>query len=322
MKKIILIYLLVLLSSITFGQTEKQLVPADLKQQTIVTEPATLQKGFFRTGLIFSYGAADKYFYSSTKKDYLPLSSWASNSGGQLSFEYGLTDRLMVDLNLAYSKTVQGMNYKVIWPELDTNVVYNAHNKGSGIGDSYFTVKYQIIPEKENKTSLTASLDITVPTGEKNPTNVISATQFDLPTGNGYFETGLTLTARKIKYPYSYSGYVTYNHKFDGSRLINATDKTESKFKDGDNLEMGGSFNILLNEWIAIANELNYYYRGKGEVKNVTNDKVDPAWAFSYEARLIFQVKRFRIGEGVRVPLKGKNFPADPNYVLIVQHMF
>jgi hypothetical protein len=322
MKKIITIYMFVLLPAIIFGQTEKQLVPSDLKQQTIVTEPATLRKGFFRAGLAFSYGAVDKYFSNTAKKEYFLKSAWGSSSGGLLILDYGITDRLMVDLSLAYSKTIQESEYRLIWPELDTNAIYTSHLKGSGIGDSYFSIKYQLIPEKENKTSLTGSLDITVPTGEKNPTNIKNATQFDLPTGNGYFEAGLTLRARKIRYPYSYTGYVEYNYKSGGSRLINATDKTETDFKDGNRFDAGGSFNFHLNEWIALANELNYYYRGKGEVKNTANDKIDPAWAVSYETRLVFQVRRVRLGEAVRIPMKGKNVSADPLYVLIVQYIF
>jgi len=39
-----------------YSQTEKQLVPSDLRQQTIVTEPVTLRKGFFRIGTIATTG--------------------------------------------------------------------------------------------------------------------------------------------------------------------------------------------------------------------------------------------------------------------------
>ena len=194
--------------------------------------------------------------------------------------------------------------------------------RSTGIGDCYVTFKYQIIPEEENRLSLTGSLDLTLPTGEKNPTEIKSYTDYQLPTGNGFLVLGTRVSARKINYPFSYTAYVGYNYKFKGSRLISPTDTEETEFKDGNAIETGGSFNFHLNEWIALANELNYYYRGEGEVSAAQEFTIDPAWAFSYETRLVFQIKQFRLGEAVRVPLIGKNVSADPLYVMIVQYIF
>jgi hypothetical protein len=322
MKRFFLIYLFIFSGSIVFCQVEKQLLPSDLKQQTIVTEPATLRKGYFRTGIALSYGVVDKYYNDSAEKVYFLESAWSSSYSYLFIFQYGITDRFMVDLSTQISRSRMQNNSQLIWPENNVNTSYSFNLEGKGIGDSYLLLKYQIIPEKENKISLTGALDVTFPTGKKNPTNVESATMYDLPTGNGYFVTGIGLTARKIRYPYSYKAYSYYYHKFPGSRLINATDTEETEFKDGDRIDLGGSFDILLNDWIALTNELNFYYRAKCETYYTTTEITDPAWAFNYETRLVFQVKKFRIGEGVRVPLKGKNISADPLYVLLLQYIF
>lgn len=322
MKKSALIYIFTLLPVAAWSQTEKQLVPSDLKQATIVTEPITLRKGYFKPGIAFAYSFVDKYFNSSGKKDYSPQSTYGSNYFYLFMFDYGITDRLQVEVSASYNNTVLVSDNRLEWPDLDTAVYNNYHTKGSGIGDSYIGIFYQLIPEKDNKASLSGSLSVTIPTGRKNPKNVISDNQFDLPTGNGYFELEMALRTKLIRYPLSYTGYATYNYKFRGSRLINATDPAETKFRDGNRLEAGGGLNFQLNDWLATANDIIFYYSGKGKLMDAVNTKTDPSWALSYETRLIFQVKKFRLGEGVRIPLKGKNMGADPGYVLLFQYIF
>ena len=79
MKKLTIIYLTFLLTLSAFCQTEKQMIPSDLKQQTVVTEPVTLRKGFLRAGILLNYRVVDKYFTESGERDY-PTSTWGSKS--------------------------------------------------------------------------------------------------------------------------------------------------------------------------------------------------------------------------------------------------
>jgi hypothetical protein len=322
MKKLLFIGSIILISHVARSQVETQLLPSDLKQQTIVTESVTLRKGFFRTGLAMSYGVVDKYFDDAKKRNYVSGSSWGSSSLFLFTFQYGISNRLMIDFSTPVNSTKQVYNNMVVSPENNLDFPVVADLKGSGIGDCYLTIKYQIIPEEERKMSLTGSLDLTLPTGEKNPTEVKSYTDYQLPAGNGFLAIGTRVSARRVQYPFSYTAYVGYNYKLKGSRLIFPTDLEETEFKDGNAIETGGSFNLHLNEWIALANELNYYYRGEGVIMTEPDTKIDPAWAFSYESRLVFQIKQFRLGEAVRVPLIGKNVSADPLYVLLVQYIF
>lgn len=304
------------------GQTERQILPSDLKQQTIVTEPVTISKGFFRSGIAMAYGVVDKYFNPSGNKEYFMNSAWGSSYFYLFTFQYGITSRLMADVSIPLNYSRQEFDQVVKFPEQNTDAYFMSDLKGKGIGDCYLTMKYQIVEEKNNPVSLTGSLDITVPTGQKNPTDVKGVSEYNLPTGNGFFSAGTRLSARGVRYPYSYTAYAGYVLKLSGSRLINATDLAETEFKDGNAMEAGGSFNFHLNEWIANANELNFYYRAKGEVRSAITSYIDPAWAVSYETRLVFQIGQLRIGEAVRIPLKGKNVSADPQYVMIMQYIF
>ncbi|HRT90726.1 MAG TPA: hypothetical protein P5257_11490, partial [Bacteroidales bacterium] len=69
-RKIILFVSGISATAVSFSQTEKQLMPSDLKQQTIVTEPVTLRKGFLRVGSMLNYRVADKYFSDDGVKKY------------------------------------------------------------------------------------------------------------------------------------------------------------------------------------------------------------------------------------------------------------
>ena len=322
MKKIILIYTLVSLAAAASAQTEKQLVPSDLKQLTIVTEPATLYKGFFRAGMSYSYSAIDKIFDSEAKKTYLPYNIWGSASWYSVFLEYGITDRLMVDVDIEFTNTLRVSYNRVLYPELNINRVFSASNRGRGLGDCGLVVKYQIIPERENKSSLTGNLTLTVPTGKKNPTNIISATEYDLPTGDGYLSTLFELRYKKISYPFSWSGYASYEHKFKGSILLNATDVTETVIKDGDGINCGALLSFHLNEWIALKNNIDFLRLGKSVKEGKPEYDIDPQWLLSYQSLLVFQVKQFRIGEGIMIPIKGKSTGSDPMLILLTQYIF
>jgi hypothetical protein len=322
MKRIINILVLLLITLMGYSQTEKQLVPGDLKQLTVVTEPSTLNKGFFRAGTALSYGVVDKYFTNDSKKEYFLNSAWATNSGLNFIFQYGITDRFQVEAAVPLASNIRQSESRIYVPSADTTVEYSFTLKSQGLGDCYFTLKYQILNEKASNTSLTGSFDITIPTGKKNPTNFKGETDYDPPVGNGCFAATGGLRFRKIQYPYSYSGYIYYIYQFPGSKIMDPSETEETDFKDGNHIDAGLSFNIHLNEWIALTNEANIYYRSKDEINGVIPDDAITAWAASYEPRIVFQVKRFRISEAVRIPIYGRGVSADPLYVLIVQHVF
>jgi hypothetical protein len=322
MKRTILIYLVTIISSLAYGQTEKLLNPADLKQQTVITEPLTLRKGYWRIGVAYTYGAIDKIFDNSTKKVYATESSWGSSSSFQLWTIYGITDRLSVELDLNFEDYLLNLHHVYYVPEIDTMVVSNTSVKGRGFGDLYASIAYQIIPSEGHKFSLKASANITIPTGRKNPKNVVSASEFDYPTGTGEFAIEPKIWARYLSYPFSIDGYVGYSYYFRGSKIMNPTDTEEMKFKSGNCLSTGGMISIHLNEWIALINEVSYQYIGKGELEGVSPSDRYIKWKVVYLPKLIFQIRRFRIGEVVSIPLKGKMLAADPGYGLIASYIF
>jgi hypothetical protein len=323
MRNIAYIFLAALVPIIGYGQTEKVLVPSDLKQLTVVTEPSTLYKGFFRAGIDMSYGVVDKYFDTKGKRVFIPSNGWGKSSSLSPSLQYGITNRLQAIVTIPYVSDLQQGQYILYAPSADTTVNGSILVKGKGIGDLNTAFKYQIIPEGAGKYSLTARVYLTIPTGEKNPTDIKGPYNFKSPTGNGCFSTELNLTYRKIIYPYSYTGYIGYNYSFSGSKFLDSSDTKETEFNYGDIFNAGASFNFHLNEWIAMTNDLNFTHWGKTEIDNEIPDNALSKWVIGYETHLVFQIKRFRVAEAVLIRLAGKNeTPADPQYVMIVQYTF
>mgnify|MGYP002349884441 CR=1 FL=1 len=270
---------------------------------TMVTEPSTLFKGFFRAGTALSYAVVDKHFTDDKKKEYFLNSAWATSAGFNFVFQYGITDRFQVDAAFPISVGIRQSESRIYVPSVDTTVNYSFTLKNKGIGDCYFSIKYQILNEKSLKTSLTGLIEITVPTGEKNPTNIKGETDYNPPLGNGCFATTSGLKFRKIQYPYSFAGYFYYTIQFPGSKIMDPSDTNETEFKDGNHFDAGIDFSIHLNEWIALTNEANIYHRSKDKIDGKIPDSAVTSMALSYEPRLVFQVKRFRIAEAVRIPL-------------------
>jgi hypothetical protein len=322
MKKLLLFYLILSAGHISRAQVEKLILPSDLKQQTIVTEPVTLRKGFVRAETNITFNASDKYFNDSRKKEYYIGSSWGSRYQYNFNLQYGISDRIEIDVYIPFVNQRNDYYFVSRMPVANQDASISSDLRGRALGDCSLFFRYQVIPEKEKRTSLSIFSEIYFPTGPKNPTDIKDFNDYHLPTGTGHYSAGLWLYANWIHYPYSYTIIGNYYYNFRGSKRMSADDAVETKFKNGNMARLGGRFNCHLNEWIVLVNEVSGFYYSKGEENNGTIVTIDPAWEIDYVPRLVFQVRRFRIVEFVEVPLIGKDIGADPIYSLSVGYTF
>jgi hypothetical protein len=302
------------------GQTEKQLVPADLKQQTIVTEPVTMRKGFLRIGMVANYRVADRNFNDTCKKEYFPYNIWSSKSAFNITLQYGINDRMEIGVvtEYMYNRLEAQMN-KVV---AGTSQPVQTKLKAIGFGDMRFDLKYQILPERNYKVSLTSLLSASLPTGEKNPKNIISEEEYDLPVGSGNYAASAEIFGRTILYPYSFTGYLKYQYNFSGYKKFKPDDPGPKHYRYGNRFETGVSTNLHLNDWIVLSNDFIFFYEGQGTIDNVIPETIPCSWSVTYVPNLVFQVKRFRLSESVSIPVWGRNVPADPLFVLRMQYIF
>jgi hypothetical protein len=325
MKNAVLITLILVFAYNVRAQIEEMINPSDLKQQTIITEPATLHKGFFRPGIIASYGINDRVFDESGKKSYLlETSGWLVSWDMLVSLQYGLIDRLEIMTNIPYRYERIFHSQFIEIPGPDSSIVQASKMKGAGLGDISLGAEFQIIKEDERKPSLSTKVLVTIPTGRKNPENVKSFREYDRPTGSGETTLDFILQLRKIIYPYSLTVYSSYIYHFESSKIF-APYEEEISFKSGDRLYLGGSFNVHLNDWIALMNEIAYFKWWDDEYYGITlaDQGISNRWGIYYQPALYFQIRKFRFYETVQLPLYGKNYiPADPSYTLGLFYTF
>ncbi|MFZ2905791.1 MAG: hypothetical protein WAZ98_06285 [Cyclobacteriaceae bacterium] len=302
------------------GQVQEQLTPIEMKQRTIVTEPQTQYKGFFRAGLALNYSTIDKIFDEKGDRVSLESNIWANAWFFQTFLMYGITNRLQVEVMVPYrfEQIYQSVAYEA--PDQGEVGVSKWKTEATGLSDLHVTVAYQLLTETEIRPSITAFVTGLLPTGEKNFTNIKSDQEFDKPVGSGEPSVNTVLRLRKVHYPFSYSVFGSYEVFFGGEKILDPADTEEKPFQSGNNFSVGGYFNFHLNDWIAIRNSLDYFFSLADEYDGVKEEY--NSWVFQYYPGISFQIKQFRIDQAVTIPLFGKSSAADPSYFLIVQYTF
>lgn len=317
MKRLLII--LFFLPVMLFAQTEQDLLPSEKKELTIITEPYTLYEGFFRVGFSLQYGALYKIYDEDGDK--VPISNSSGRSWtSQLMGQYGISDRLQATIGIPYTNQELFLSYRGEAPGINTFTRQNLQGEGKGLGDIWMGADYQILTETVSRPSVKGLFTLTLPTGKKNPEQLDDPEIIDIPVGYGYMAYEIGMAARKINYPYSWTAYINYRIKSEGSKALNPGDP-EISFKDGNLLTLSGSFNFHMNEWLALVNDVYFFKKGDNREAGVTIEN-SSSTTFLYSPRLSFQIKRLRLNQTVQVPLAGNTTSADPGYILIVQYVF
>ncbi len=309
------------IASLAKAQVEKQLLPAELKQQTILTEPPTLNKGFFKIGASYIFTSIDKWFDENGKKVSTPGSIYSAERSIQLDLRYGITDRLTIHTSLPYifSKTYNSVEGK--YNIKDSSFVTKWSRNGVGLGDIDAGINYQLIKETSAYPSFTVKTWFTFPTGRKNPTNVKTDKIYDESTGKGEYSGEIVLQTHKVLYPFAYDLSVYYTI-YSGCNKQLIPGNEEHYFKTGNSFMVSGSFGIQVNDWITLNDMMNFNYKSKDSYR-------DPLWAYNEFTMkgldnyiyLYFQVKKLRLGQGASFSLWGRRYSADPGYYIFIDYV-
>ncbi|MFC2124348.1 transporter [Bacteroidota bacterium] len=321
MKKVLIIVLLIPVWLNSKAQTDEQLLPAQLKQQTVITEPVTVRKGYTRLGFAAYYSVIDRWFDEDGKREYFPENTWASLWNFLLLAQYGITDRLQLGIDIPFRSSSLYQSIILDAPGADYYEELFWKVKGSGLGDISIGAKYQIITETPSRPSLVFTTYVTLPTGQKNPTDIEDERNYKLPAGSGETTLDVDLLLRKINFPYSYTFNIGYLHSFGGSRLLDPMDTEETEYQSGGNLDIGASYNFNLNEWIVLQNELMYFRSAPDKIAGAIPEDEFSSWSVQYLPKINFQLKRLRIVQAVGILLVGRNTGADPTYFIVAQYM-
>ncbi len=327
MKRQIIIWLLVFMSSTLLAQNEDQFLPSELKQLTAVTEPATLRQGFLRVGTSWEYTGFRTIYDEDANKIFIPGSAIARAASFGLSVQYGITDRIQANLYIPYHmdkvESVQLFDdpgFRSIELENYAILQRNYAELGFGFGDLSAGIFTQLIKESDYIPAITIRTTAYLPTGRKNAGNISEdSLTFDTPTGSGEFALAVDIQAKKIVYPYSFSFYTGFDYGFGGEKVFFPGD-LPYPFRSATVFYAAGGVNFHLNDWICMTNELYYTHIGREVIDNITLDNTK--WRLMLMPYIHFQVNQLRLVQGVTIPLMGKLIPADPTYRLIVQYIF
>jgi hypothetical protein len=321
-KPVIPIMFLSLYTGILSGQTEQMVIPGDLKQQTIITEPITLRKGYFRAGIEGSFSIIDRVFDEDANRSYLLESNaWGKFSEYLLALSYGISDRLQVVCNVPYvrQQTFISTLFTNVRDRNDT--IISERTRGNGLGDVEAGIEYQLFMETDRLPAVMIGTRVTVPIGPKNPRNIVSDLQYDRPTGGGNFEWETYVVVKKIIYPFSSTTRLQYEHNFPGRKILSPGDP-EIAFKPGDQFILASDFGIQLNDWISLSNEIGLTVSGENTYHSDPVAISPSSWLIYCYPTLSFQLRRFRFVQSIFVPVAGKYGPADPVYVFALYRTF
>lgn len=323
MKAIILSLFLVFCLAITASaQTEEQVLPAQLKMKTVVTEPPTLYKGFAKATLTYIWFNVAKYFDSNGKLINTPGSSYGTDPSLDLELRYGITSRLTVHVDLPYEFFKLYGSMEGRYNLKDSVFVERWKRKGYGLGDFTLGADYQVIKENEGAPSLTLKSTLTLPTGRKNPTNVINAKQYDESTGEGEYQLNEILQCRKVAFPFSYdlSAYFTYYSQ--GSKQI-FPGESETTFKGGNLWQGSATMGYQVNDWICLNNIIIYNFKQKTTYDDPSYQYLEySSQSLNYGFFVYWQIRRLRFLQFVMVPVWGKYTSADPLYTIMLSYAF
>ncbi|MBN2215247.1 MAG: hypothetical protein JW723_13500 [Bacteroidales bacterium] len=311
---------LVIINNSARCQFERQGIPVESKHQTLVTEPTTLPKGFFRVGIYSFYIIADRYFDENSRRKVLQNSNQPTGISASLNSSYGISDRLEMNITVPFSRRITKGIYKMV--DISGNVIGEIPMKviGQGIGDIYIEIKWQVIQGSTEKASLLIGNLVTFPTGRKNPSDIMDEVNFNEAVGKGEFIISPFIGYKKIFYPYSLYLDATFSWHSGGEKIFYPGEETV-KFKPLPTVSTAAKFSFHINDWIAISNMVFFNYKAKTEFIGTTTETGPSTWAVESIPYLYFQIRKMRLGQAVSIPLAGRNTGADPSFTIILQYI-
>lgn len=301
-----------------YAQSEQEVLPTERKELTVITEPYTLYKGFFRGGIAMQYSALYKIFDENL--DRVPISNASGRTWfAQLVLQYGITDRVQINVDLPYRRQDLFLSYVGELPGANVFEQQKLEGRGAGLGDISLGAAYQLLTETATRPSIKFTGTVFIPSGQKDPEDSGEPNIIDIPVGAGHYAVDLSLSMRKINYPFSYTAYLDYKINLKGEKIMDLGGPVQG-FKDGNLLTISGSYNFHMNEWLALTNDVYYFLSFADEEEGTQTS--DASWVVEYAPRLSFQIKRLRVNQSVQIPVIGKMTGADPGFILIVQYVF
>ncbi len=311
MKRIILYIALTLSALPIMAQTEKQLTVSEIRQQTVLNEPLTLQKGYFKAISQFNYIVFSTERYNNNWEK-VPSYGYLSNSFiVPFSISYGLSNNLQINISTGYEYRKASSGHKSIdYYSLKYSDDFKRSTIENGFHDISIGATYKINEKKNNRPIVGAIVYFTKPIGKAEPSSSDNGKTIYGATSAGCYEIGGGVLVKKVVYPFSVSGILSYSYSFPTDLKLNYNDTIKTHLKYGDVLNCNANLNYMVCDWISIGNSLSYTYNEPGEINGI---KADYNTVYlKYAPSLTFQIKNVRLTQGISFYLTAKNANTNP----------
>jgi len=321
MKKLIILYISLVCILPLLAQTERELTVTEIRQQTSVAEPITLQKGYFKVSTALSYVSLAGDWYNNDWEKTPSYSFQSKDFTFPFTFSYGVTNNFQFNISSGYQYSKATHKKEAIDYIGGYSKNINITNNAIGITDIYLGCIYKLMEQNGSLPTIAVGLSLDMPLpGRKPSVDANTYTVDDVP-GPQSSAVGIEFYAKKIFYPFALTCDVSYTYRLstDVYPFLDVFDLTTTKVKPGDLFMANIGFQNMLCDWITLKNEVVYNYIPAAKYDNSLFGYLEiPSVAFSWNPALVFQIRNFRFSQSVTFPFYGKNTGTNPTYAVNV----
>jgi len=320
MKKLIIFISFSLYFLPIIAQTERQLTVSEIRQQTQIDEPITLQKGYcrFGSGFNYSFSSIDE-FDNNWKKKTNYYSSNNNSFAFPFNFRYGVTNKFEIDLSTVYKNRTSDSGNKI-----ENNISHETKYSNTkvikkGFADLHISAIYKLLEEKPRVPSIGLSTTLDVPYGKRETTYSSDSLTLYPNTTDGYYSLGAIVLIKKTFYPFAIENGLVYKYNFPVDvKLPYDSEKTD--VKQGNLFIIDFTFHYMPCDWIDLANAFEFVSAAPNKYSSSKYDfMVMNRNIFSWLPQLSLQIKNLRLTQMFNFTIGAKNWSTTPAYMLILE---
>lgn len=303
------------------AQTEKQLTVSEIRQQTIIDEPITLEKGYFKvgSGLTYYFLSSERYDDKWNKVTYFG-NSQTNSFYFPLNLRYGVTNNFEIDVSTSFVNSSNFSSNKEVDNIKKSIKLFNEKEIRRGFKDVNMSFNYRLLQEKGNIPSLGVFISPCIPFGKTTTTYSPDSSKRYAPTTDDIYSLTGGYLLKKTFYPFAVGNTLSYTYFFPVTKKMQSSDISESTFKRGGLLNFSCEFDYLVCDWISLSSQFSYNHASKLSYSETKYKSLEVSSDFiTWTPQLYLQIKNLRLIQMLDIPIAGRNWFPSPSYMLLVE---
>jgi len=312
-----IIYTLIFLTVFTHlsAQNFQTITVAEQKQQSIVNEPLTLPKGFFRAQVDFEPRITTLTLYNAKGKRVPPSFNVSANLFFLTpAFRYGITKRCEIGLYLPY---VHGKSLMQVDFAGGNTFLYNRNIKlAKGFLDLKVLTKFLLLKETKIYPAMAAYMYVTFPTGSKKEKQ-ISPTVTKDAISYGYYTFRYGMIASKRWSQYRLMADISC---LNSLLTMKSVYLPNIPYKGANRFSAIITQSFMVNSWLSVGNITGYEYEWHEVIDDLVQ-KEKPVELLS-GILIYYQFQRIRLTQTLGIPIYIKSSNAATFFSISLNYTF